>query len=113
MTLPTTDERQSLLQDGMLGCRVEWLLSLNGSQVLPVWEWQGLNTLMGWMAGPTIYYHCHAGIGGGPERRCGWMVSICREGPISCVEIKVSGAISGGCCAQGESVLARTQTGVS
>nr|XP_021482700.1 60 kDa lysophospholipase isoform X1 [Meriones unguiculatus] len=32
MTLPTTDERRSLLQDGMLGCRVEWLLSLNGGQ---------------------------------------------------------------------------------
>lgn len=32
MTLPMTDERRSSLQDGMLGCRVAWLLSLNGSQ---------------------------------------------------------------------------------
>ncbi|XP_055448814.1 60 kDa lysophospholipase isoform X2 [Psammomys obesus] len=32
MTLPTMNERRSLLQDGMLGCRVEWLLSLDDGQ---------------------------------------------------------------------------------
>ncbi|KAL6062271.1 hypothetical protein STEG23_001993 [Scotinomys teguina] len=32
MTLPITDDHQSLLQDGMLGCRVAKLLSLTGSQ---------------------------------------------------------------------------------
>ncbi|XP_005343660.1 60 kDa lysophospholipase [Microtus ochrogaster] len=32
MTLPETDEHQSLLQDGVLGRRIAWLLSLNGSQ---------------------------------------------------------------------------------
>nr|XP_048287364.1 60 kDa lysophospholipase isoform X1 [Myodes glareolus] len=32
MTRPVTDEHQSLLQDGMLGRRIAWLLSLNGSQ---------------------------------------------------------------------------------
>ena len=34
MTRPVTDEHQSLLQDGMLGHRIAWLLSLNDSQVL-------------------------------------------------------------------------------
>lgn len=38
MTLPEIDEHQSLLQDGVLGRRIAWLLSLNGSQVLAaVW----------------------------------------------------------------------------
>nr|XP_042117166.1 60 kDa lysophospholipase isoform X2 [Peromyscus maniculatus bairdii] len=32
MTLPVTEEHQSSPQDGMLGCRVSWLLSLNGGQ---------------------------------------------------------------------------------
>ncbi|XP_051008088.1 60 kDa lysophospholipase [Acomys russatus] len=32
MTLPTIDEHLSLLQDGVLGCSVEWLLGLSGSQ---------------------------------------------------------------------------------
>lgn len=34
MTLPTIEEQPSLLQDGVLGCSVEWLLSLSGGQVL-------------------------------------------------------------------------------
>lgn len=43
MTLPVTDEHQSLLQDGVLGRRIAWLLSLNGSQVLAaVWGSGGI-----------------------------------------------------------------------
>jgi hypothetical protein len=35
MTLPMAADRQSSLQDSILGRRVAWLLSLGGSQVLP------------------------------------------------------------------------------
>lgn len=60
MTLPATDV---LLQDGVLGCRVAWLLSMNGSQVPPALCGSGRVQTHSEDGRTYHLLHCHSGIG--------------------------------------------------